>query len=140
MELASGHRKRAAIAVLFARSARAPRRSIAGAMPPHRQIPIETLAPAKPALGAACNGCGVCCLAEPCPLGMLVSRKRQGRCDALRWDAQATRYRCSLVGAGTDWRARLARRWIAAGIGCDSPDDVSAPAPRPPKPPAPPIG
>ena len=120
----------------------APRCSIAGVMTQHRSIPILAVAPAKPALGAACNGCGVCCLAEPCPLGMLASAKLRGRCEALRWDAQATRYRCGLIGPGTGWRARLARRWIAAGIGCDSPDSVSAPGPgrqSAPKPPAPPI-
>ena len=29
-------------------------------------------APPKPPEGAPCNGCGLCCLAEPCPLGMLA--------------------------------------------------------------------
>jgi hypothetical protein len=53
-------------------------------MLPH-VIRIEPLAPVKPATGSPCNGCGVCCLAEPCPLGMLVSRRRHGRCSALRW-------------------------------------------------------
>jgi len=37
-------------------------------------ILIHPEAPAKPPLGAPCNGCGVCCLAEPCPVGVLVSR------------------------------------------------------------------
>ena len=44
-------------------------------------------APPKPPEGAPCNGCGLCCLAEPCPLGMLVSRRRTGACVALRWSA-----------------------------------------------------
>lgn len=117
-------------------------------------------APAQPAMGQPCNGCGLCCLAEPCPLGMLVSRRRHGACVALRWlpgsaaegadgasgapagapaevagDApgqEGGRYVCGMVAdpAGvTGWRnrwllralARLARRWIAAGQGCDAP-------------------
>ena len=39
---------------------------------------LHAEAPPKPAEGAPCNGCGLCCLAEPCPLGVLVSRRRTG--------------------------------------------------------------
>jgi hypothetical protein len=80
-------------------------------------IRIEPSAPAKPPEGAACNGCGVCCLSEPCPLGMVLSRKRSGACVALRWDALEHRYYCGAVQG--PW-AFLARRWISAGTGCDS--------------------
>lgn len=93
-------------------------------------IHLHVLAPAQPAPGAACNGCGVCCAIEPCPLGMLVSRRRNGACRALRWDDDLGRYRCGMLRAPADalpalprWLARalahLARRWIAAGSGCD---------------------
>jgi hypothetical protein len=97
-----------------------------------RTIHIHAAAPPKPPPGAACNGCGVCCLAEPCPVGMLASRKRRGACDLLRWDDDAARYHCALMAAGASfirprWLAplalRLARRMIAAGQGCDS--DIS---------------
>ncbi len=77
----------------------------------------EPSAPAKPPEGAPCNGCGGCCLAEPCPLGMLLSRKRTGACVALRWSAPDHRYHCGAVQG--PWGA-LARRWISAGTGCDS--------------------
>lgn len=94
-------------------------------------VHIVAGAPAKPAFGAPCNGCGVCCLAEPCPLGVLVSRRRHGACAALRWDEAAALYRCGAISApetvlGPRWRwlspwlVRAARRWIAAGKGCDS--------------------
>jgi len=100
-------------------------------------------APDKPALGAACNGCGVCCLLEPCPLGVLLSGHRRGACSALRWQADAGIYRCGAIvapqevlqarlpswlhGAGFWWGwllRRSARRWVGAGIGCDC--DVQA--------------
>ena len=110
------------------------------AAPTFTTIHVHPQAPAKPAVGAVCNGCGICCLAEPCPLGVVVSRRRTGACVALRWDATMGIYRCSLVGPTRrvaqalwqlprPWRmlfvgmapvlALLSRRWIAAGVGCD---------------------
>ena len=91
-------------------------------------------APPKPPVGAACNGCGLCCLAEPCPLGMWVSRRRSGACAVLRWSDAQQRYLCGVVqdaARAADhapgwrrWRGRLwqalVRRWIAAGAGCDA--------------------
>ena len=101
-------------------------------------IHIEPAAPAKPAFGAPCNGCGVCCLAEPCPLGIVLSGKRHGACDALVWVATGVHYRCGALveprvvlqrrlpnGLGWlgGWLApvlrRMAQRWISAGTGCD---------------------
>ncbi len=92
---------------------------------------IRPEAPPKPAVGAPCNGCGVCCLAEPCPVGVLVSRRRHGACRALRWDADRARYLCGMASApaevlGRGWRwlapwiGRRALRWISAGSGCDA--------------------
>jgi hypothetical protein len=94
-------------------------------------IVVHREAPPKPPWGQPCNGCGLCCLARPCPVGILISRRRQGACKALRWSAEHRRYWC---GAITDPAAflppllrpahrifrALARRWIAAGHGCDS--------------------
>jgi hypothetical protein len=91
-----------------------------GAMERVRWIEVEALAPPKPPLGAACNGCGLCCLAEPCPLGMLLSRRRQGRCRMLQWSAAEQRYRCGAMSGGGRLRRWLAARWIAAGAGCDA--------------------
>jgi hypothetical protein len=97
----------------------------------HRIIHIQPEAPHKPALGAPCNGCGVCCLDEPCPLGVLLSRKTTGACHVVRWNAKALRYECGAIsdtagvlGPRWAWGAglfrRLARRWVAAGVGCDA--------------------
>lgn len=93
-------------------------------------IPIHPLAPPKPAPGQPCNGCGVCCLAEPCPVGMMVSGRRSGACAALEWHDAEGRYRCGMVARPEahlpGWTRpaaplvrRLALRMIAAGIGCD---------------------
>lgn len=94
-------------------------------------IRLHPDAPRKPPEAAPCNGCGVCCAAEPCPIGVLVSRRRHGACRALGWSDAAGRYRCGLAAdpaAVLRWlpRAlapfvrRLALRWISAASGCDS--------------------
>ena len=93
-----------------------------------RVILLHPQSPPKPALGQACNGCGVCCAAEPCPLGQWLSRRRHGACQALIWDAGTHHYRCGALADPGRWLPwlpaglahRLARRWIAAGHGCDS--------------------
>lgn len=110
-------------------------------------IHIQPEAAAKPVLGEPCNGCGVCCLSEPCPLGMLLSRRRSGVCMALHWNDAVHQYRCgALTDAalvlrqalprGLGWLAPVAapllrqfgRRWIAAGQGCDSSLEVQVQA------------
>ncbi|MCM3564651.1 MAG: hypothetical protein ACO1OR_08540 [Hydrogenophaga sp.] len=102
----------------------------------HPIILVRPEAPPKPALGAPCNGCGVCCLLEPCPLGRVISRKRQGACNALRWDDASGIYRCGALtdaagvlgprwGFAAPLLRRLARRWIAVGVGCDAEVDVA---------------
>ncbi|MDE2600039.1 MAG: hypothetical protein KGL40_10505 [Rhodocyclaceae bacterium] len=93
-------------------------------------IRLHPAAPAKPAEHEPCNGCGVCCAGEPCPLGVLVSRRRHGACKALVWQDERNVYRCGLIERpqrhlplGLRWLAPLLRRaayrYIAAGRGCD---------------------
>ncbi|MCK6419872.1 MAG: hypothetical protein L6Q73_03075 [Aquabacterium sp.] len=98
-------------------------------------IVLHVQAPPKPPVGQPCNGCGVCCAWQPCPLGMVVSRRRHGRCSALRWVDEERRYRCGVLWAPSTYLpgplrwlepllARLALRWIAAGSGCDCDADT----------------
>ena len=97
----------------------------------HQVIRLHPAAPAKPAERAPCNGCGVCCAAEPCPVGVLVSGRRTGACAALLWSPDGGLYRCGLVDAPrtvlprlpralAPLVSRLAARWISAASGCDS--------------------
>ncbi len=115
-------------------------------MAEHTTIHIHPLAPAKVVVGAPCTGCGVCCVFAPCPLGMVLSGRRSGACNALRWDTALLLYRCGAIVAPQDvlaqtmprglrWLSpplapvlrRLGRRWIAAGTGCDSSLEVVPP-------------
>jgi hypothetical protein len=67
-------------------------------------------------------------MAEPCPLGVLLSRRRQGRCRALLWNADTGQYRCGaltqpqrfLPWLPSTWATAWVRRWIAASAGCDA--------------------
>ena len=110
-------------------------------MQTHQIIYLQPEAPRKPPEGAPCNGCGLCCLAEPCPLGVVLSGKRLGACSALRWDDLQKQYRCGALTDPTNvlpkslrWLSgvlrRLARRWIAAGIGCDAALEAHLPPPQ----------
>ena len=102
-------------------------------MPPVSQnqvVRIHALAPPKPTFGLPCNGCGMCCAAEPCPVSRLWLGHTEGACPALQWSDADARYRCAMVtdpAGQLRWLpamfntlgGRLFWRWIAAGIGCD---------------------
>ncbi|UTH75213.1 hypothetical protein [Chromobacterium sp. IIBBL 290-4] len=90
---------------------------------------LQAAAPAKPAPGQPCNGCGVCCAAAPCPLSRLLLGHKTGPCPALKWETP--HYRCGLIMHPRShlrrlpaWLElgfrRLARRYLAIGAGCDS--------------------
>lgn len=94
-------------------------------------IQIHAAAPPKPALGQDCNGCGVCCAAQPCPVGLFVLFQLRGRCRALLWQPEGSRYACGMVLRPADYlrwlpaalnarAGRLFARRIAAGSGCDA--------------------
>lgn len=97
------------------------------------QLHVE--APIKPAEGQPCNGCGVCCAQETCPLARLRFWQGHGPCPALTWSTREKRYFCGLLSkpeyylAGLPSLVRpltlpLLARWIAAGKGCDCDSEI----------------
>ena len=93
-------------------------------------LTLHAEAPAKPAEGDACNGCGCCCAAARCPVSWLFLPPGEGRCAALEWDGAARRYRCGMIVQPAEYIGWLPRRWqgragrwfarrVAAGTGCD---------------------
>lgn len=101
-----------------------------------REIALCAAAPQKPRTGDACNGCGVCCALETCPVGRVVFFRKKGPCPALAWETGRTRYVCRLVGQPRHHMRWLPRAWcdaaggliaraIAAGQGCDCDVEVN---------------
>jgi hypothetical protein len=99
---------------------------------------LHETAPPKPAWAEPCNGCGVCCAYAPCPIGVLISRRRTGVCAALEWVDDESRYRCGVlvdparyIGVSSPWMQNLGRRlthrMISAGSGCDCSLEVERP-------------
>lgn len=93
-------------------------------------LTLYAAAPPKPAAGEPCNGCGLCCAAERCPVAWLFLPRGKGSCAALEWDGEAQHYRCGMVTRPAHYVGWLPRRWdgvaarwfasrIAAGGGCD---------------------
>ena len=92
-------------------------------------------APPKPAFGAPCNGCGVCCAHEPCPVALVFLWQRRGSCKALEWNEETQRYRCGMACRPAHhlrWlpaqlektMQRLVLRWIAADTACDASHEI----------------
>jgi len=101
----------------------------------HILVHLHLQAPAKPALGAACNGCGACCALETCPAARLFLRQSNGPCRALLWQEMSARYACGMALTPRRflrwlpaWSEALAQRFfargIAAGSGCDADIEV----------------
>ncbi|MFZ6751515.1 hypothetical protein [Undibacterium sp. Ren11W] len=99
--------------------------------PERRLIWLQPAAAAKPLLGQPCNGCGVCCAAEPCPVARVFLWQLRGTCKALVWLADRQQYRCGLLLEPARYLRILPKfgqrpfrflvaRWIAAETACDS--------------------
>lgn len=100
-------------------------------------IHVHREAPPKPAEGEPCNGCGVCCMLETCPVARLRFLQTKGPCPALQWLDDEKRYLCGLLvepgkyfgwlpAKRNDTARRLFARWISAGQGCDCDADVQS--------------
>lgn len=108
-----------------------------------RLIWLRVEAPAKPVVGAHCNGCGVCCAAEPCPVARVFLWQRRGACRALVWVEANLHYRCGMLMQPANYLpylpylpnalhvllGRLIGRWIAVGTACDSDAEAIQPIP-----------
>jgi hypothetical protein len=85
-------------------------------------LPIAT-GPEKPRWGEPCNGCGFCCAAEVCAIGLAIFGKQQPA-PALEFDGG--RFWCGAVRmAERDGCGPLYRMVLGIGMGCDSKDPAA---------------
>lgn len=83
----------------------------------------EELAPSKPREGERCNGCGYCCAAEVCEIGIGVFGKEQeAPCPAMRF--VDGRFLCGVANEfpTTSLIGIYLKLRLGFGVGCDSAD------------------
>lgn len=89
----------------------------------------------KPRFGAPCNGCGMCCIAEPCLLARETLGATIGPCPAL--ESEGDKRVCGLVKRpawhifkesapehDTAWLSSLFAQALGVGKGCDAEDET----------------
>jgi len=85
-------------------------------------IPLQT-APEKPGFGSPCNGCGFCCAAEVCKLGLHVyGEEQQAPCPAMEFEDG--RFWCGVMRSAEKLlppsEFNFLKLSMGVGIGCDS--------------------
>jgi hypothetical protein len=87
-------------------------------------LSADELVKNKPAFGSPCNGCGFCCAAQVCKLGLDVYGDVPAPCPGLkRVDG---RFVCALVQMADEMgpnHAAALRFILGVGLGCDSETD-----------------
>jgi len=96
-----------------------------------QEVELHPQSPEKPGYGAPCNGCGVCCAAGPCPVAFAFLFQFRGKCRALLWQDEPSRYVCGMAACPDVYVKLIPEKWrgysgrffascIAVGAGCDS--------------------
>lgn len=85
----------------------------------------------KPAFGSPCNGCGLCCVAELCPVAEIVfpDHGPLGPCPALQWVGplarcgmmiEPGRYMIGQLSFADGFIGEVIQSLLGSGLGCDS--------------------
>ena len=84
---------------------------------------MSELAPPKPRYGAPCNGCGFCCAAERCKIGVALLGDGPGPCPGMRFKEGI--FRCGVLEEAPPLAQPLIAYMLAIGRGCDAADPAS---------------
>lgn len=89
------------------------------------KVEVLPVIPDKPRCGDPCNGCGLCCYSEVCPVGKMAFGDVEAPCLALVMSKDMTRTRCGLVLIEIDNdMGTQVQEAIGVGCGCSMDDDV----------------
>jgi uncharacterized cysteine cluster protein YcgN (CxxCxxCC family) len=77
----------------------------------------RTMREKKPAHGARCNRCGLCCFASLCDAAQAIFQRKEGPCPVLLWDKEGSR--CGLVEFSEGDKRDAIKLLINAANGCD---------------------
>ena len=85
---------------------------------------MKPTGPDKPPFGLPCNGCGYCCAAELCQIGIAIHGDIPAPCPSMEWED--SRFRCGAIRlADSDIKyGLLVRMALGIGLGCDSETDA----------------
>jgi hypothetical protein len=80
--------------------------------------------PNKPRYKEACNGCGICCAIELCPVGEMAFPGASAPCPALKLTPDGSRTYCQLVAMEqASGMAPLIQMVLGIGKGCSMEDE-----------------
>lgn len=84
----------------------------------------------KPSFGLPCNGCGLCCIVEPCAIAEEYLGITEGPCPALEWHDD--KFRCGMVvrpghylgvaDFADELLSGLISQALGVGLDCDADD------------------
>ncbi len=82
-------------------------------------LPMLEMVPQKPPWGDPCNGCGRCCQAEVCKVGVALHGRVKAPCPSLEY--RAGRFWCGAVTLADEIGQGDSLRFLMGiGVGCDS--------------------
>jgi hypothetical protein len=79
-------------------------------------LPTQGAPHLKPAIGAKCNRCGLCCMSGLCELGQVVFERKDGACPALERNDGTPGYRGGLMARPARYVPALATRHGASRL------------------------
>lgn len=91
---------------------------------PVAAAPAEIRLPQKPRYKEACNGCGLCCALELCPVAEVAFPGAQAPCPALKIAPAGNSTYCELVMIERlSGMEPLLQRGLGIGLGCSMEDE-----------------
>ena len=83
------------------------------------------MGPDKPRYLSPCNGCGLCCAVEICPVGKIAFPHASAPCPGLYWDGARTWCKLAVVECAAGMEPIIAEA-LGIGVGCTMDDESNS--------------